>query len=120
MGSLVGGLLGIALASALYHLALIVLGGRNAPYRATFRAIAYVNGAMAWIAWIPVLGWLGAWIWGIVLEVLALREVHRTTTGRAVVAVLAPLLVMLLVLGLLAALVLKLFLETKEKSPGLI
>jgi hypothetical protein len=58
------------------------------------------------VSWIPILGGLVALVWGVILSILGIREVHNTTTGKAALVVLIPAIVLgLLVLLLLGALV---------------
>lgn len=75
--------------SAILHLFLILLGGASASFLATFRTVAYASGPQIFEV-IPLCGGLISTIWGLVISVIGLREVHRTTTGRAVGAVLLP------------------------------
>lgn len=78
---LVGGLLA--------HGCLKLAGGANAPVEATLRACAYVQ-ASAVFSFVPFLGWAVAGLWALVLQVVALREMHETSWARAIVAVLLP------------------------------
>lgn len=84
MQVLVGGLIS--------HLCLKVVGGAQAPVEGTLRAMAYVQAAGIF-NFFPFLGWVTAGLWGLVLQVVALREVHETSWARAIVAVLLPPLV---------------------------
>jgi hypothetical protein len=56
------------------------------------------------VTWIPLIGGLLG-LYGIYLAVVGIREMHGTTTGKAVVVVLFPviLIVVLALLGLLVA-----------------
>ncbi len=54
--------------------------------------------------WIPILGALVGFIYGLYLSVIGIREVHSTTTGKAALVVLIPVGVLLLFLAILAAL----------------
>jgi hypothetical protein len=81
--------IGIFIWSAILHLFLMLLGGANASFLATFRTVAYASSPQVFEI-IPLCGGLISWIWGLVISVIGLREVHRTTTGRAMGAVLLP------------------------------
>jgi len=78
--------------AAIYHLFLMILGGHRdstAGYEGTFRVVAYSSVAqLAQV--IPVAGGFVAMIWGIILMVLGLSSVHRTSQGKALGAVLIP------------------------------
>jgi hypothetical protein len=77
----------------------LVVGASNAGYRATFRVLAYA-GAAELVGWVPFVGLLLAVVWAVYLGTLGLRQLHATTTARALAAVLIPSLL----LALLAAL----------------
>ncbi len=81
--------LGLVVGSAIVHVCLLLVGGATSGYVATFRAIAYSHAAQLWNI-IPMCGGLIAFPWTLVLQVIALREFHRTTTGRALAGVLIP------------------------------
>jgi hypothetical protein len=78
------------IAAAVYHLTVRLLVGRtNRGYRATFRVITY-SGATDLVGWLPFVGPLVACAWALYLGTLGLRELHMTTTRRALAAVLVP------------------------------
>jgi hypothetical protein len=56
------------------------------------------------VSWIPIIGGLLS-LYGIYLAVVGIREMHGTTTGKAVLVVLIPMIVVLVLalLGLLVA-----------------
>jgi hypothetical protein len=79
--------------SGIVHLFLMMLGGHQqsaSGYEGTFRTVAYAQTAsLAQI--IPVFGGLIAFVWSIVLVVIGLVRMHRTSQGKAVGAVLLPI-----------------------------
>lgn len=79
--------------AAITHVALMIVGGAKRPYEATFRVYTYVTGAIALFNLIPCCGWIVAFVWGIVAETVGLSEVHQIGRGRALLAVLLPLIV---------------------------
>jgi hypothetical protein len=105
--------IGLFLWSAMLHLSLVIVGGlerSEAGFEGSFRVVSY-----SWVAQlanlIPVIGDLAVIVWSLVLAVIGVREIHKTTEGKAVVAVLIPvalccvcagLAVLLIVSGLLA------------------
>jgi len=93
--------------SGIVHLFLMMLGGHKqsaSGFEGTFRAIAYAQTAsLAQI--IPVFGGLIALVWGIVLEVIGLVRMHRTSTGKAAGAVLLPIVLCCVCIGLGAVLI---------------
>jgi hypothetical protein len=103
----IGTAIGLFIGAGIYHLlVLLIVRPSHAGYEATFRAVAYASAvqAVAWLAFIPVLGILVAIVIGVynvVLSVIGIREVHATTTGRAVAVVLIPVVI----IGILVLLV---------------
>src|SRR5829696_4828746 len=99
--------IGLFIGAGIYHLlVLLIVRPSHAGYEATFRAVAYASAvqAVAWLAYIPILGILVAIVIGIynvVLTVIGIREVHATTTGRAVAVVVIPVVI----IGILLVLV---------------
>jgi hypothetical protein len=104
LGGMIGGVLGMSCAfvggfilaavgvtiwSGILHLCLAVLGGAREGYQATFRVVSY-SSVTSLFSVIPFVGSLAASVWGIVLTVIGLRETHKTTTGKAAVAVTIP------------------------------
>lgn len=97
LGLLVAGPL-IALVSlffnaGLIHLFLLLVGGAarsQAGFEGTLRAVAYATPAQVAVV-VPLIGGLIAFIWAVLLEVVGLVELHGTTHGRAIAAVLLPL-----------------------------
>ncbi|MEX1110976.1 MAG: YIP1 family protein [Chthoniobacterales bacterium] len=78
--------------SAMIHLALMVLGGANRPFEATFRVVCYSGGATAVLQLLPVCGAFAATIWNFIVVVIGISAVHKIGSGRAAVAVLLPTL----------------------------
>lgn len=79
--------------SGLIHLALMIIGGANRPFEATFRVVSYAGGATAVLQLLPVCGAFAATIWNFIVMVIGISAVHKIGTGRAAVAVLLPTLV---------------------------
>ncbi len=83
-------------------LVLLLVKPSHAGFEATFRVFCYAT-ATQLVSWIPIVN-IVAGIYAIVLSVLGIREVHDTTTGRAVAIVLFALAVLTLLALLLASL----------------
>jgi hypothetical protein len=103
----IGTAIGLFIGAGIYHLlVLLIIRPSHAGYEATFRAVAYaaVLQLLSWLAFIPILGIVVAIaiaIYNVVLTVIGIREMHATTTGRAVAVVLIPVVV----IGILVAIV---------------
>jgi len=96
----IGALIALFIASGIFHLfVLLFVRPSNAGFEATLRVVSY-SSVTRLISWIPIIGWIVGFVWGIVLWIFGIREVHATTTGKAVLVVLLPV-VMLLIVGLL-------------------
>ena len=74
--------------TGILHLCLLLVGGANEGYQGTFRVVSYSSVTSLFNA-IPVVGAIAS-LWGIALTVIGLREVHNTSAGRSVAAVLIP------------------------------
>ena len=100
----IGGTIGVFVVAVIAHLLVrLVVGATNAGFGATFRVAAYTS-VTSLVSWIPFVGGLLA-LYGIYLAVVGIREMHNTTTGKALVVVLLPVIVIvvLALLGLLVA-----------------
>ena len=79
--------------SGLAHLCLMIFGGANQSFETTFRVFAFTQGSAGPLQIIPLCGGLISGIWAIVCNCIGLARVQETDTGRAVLAVLSPLIV---------------------------
>jgi hypothetical protein len=79
--------------AAIVHLCLMIVGGANKSFETTFRVLAFSQGSTGPLQIIPVCGGLIAGVWALVVNCIGLARGHETTTGRAVLAVLLPLIV---------------------------
>ncbi len=83
--------LGIFIGGGIYHLLLMLVKGANEKFEYTISVVSY-NTATLLFAIVPFCGNVISWIYGIVLNIIGLKEVHKTTTGKASFAVLFPYL----------------------------
>lgn len=83
-------LLGVFIWAAILHLFLMLAGGAIGGFTATVRVVCYA-GVCQVVQVVPLCGGVIAFLWSIVLEIVGLATAHRTTQGRAAVAVLLPL-----------------------------
>jgi hypothetical protein len=96
-------LLGIFIWSAIVHLFLMMVGGANSGFGATVRVMSYATTAqLAQI--VPLCGGIIGAVWAIVLEIIGLAQAHRTTQGKAALAVLLPLVLCCVCIAILAVL----------------
>jgi hypothetical protein len=85
----------------------LVVGARNSGFSATFRVASYTQ-VTSLVNWIPIIGPLLA-LYGIYLSTVGIREMHGTTTGKAVLVIVIPFVVALVVLAILLAVGVALF-----------
>ncbi|AKU93056.1 YIP1 family protein [Vulgatibacter incomptus] len=81
--------------AAVVHLCCLILGCGKRGFEATFRAIAYSLGPSIF-AVVPGIGSLVAGVWSLVLEIVGIQHMQRTTGARAVAVIFLPLLAFLL------------------------
>ncbi len=88
-----GVLIGLFVGAAILHVCLAIVGGLSgsgAGFEGTVRVVGY-----SWVAQlahiVPIFGGLIAMVWTLVLWVLGIERLHRTTQGRAVLAVVIPI-----------------------------
>jgi hypothetical protein len=83
-------LLGVFIWAAILHLFLLIAGGANNGFTATVRVVCYA-GTTQVLQIVPLCGGVITFLWSIALEIVGLAIAHRTTQGRAALAVLLPL-----------------------------
>jgi hypothetical protein len=86
-------IVGMFVGSGILHLCLMIVGGANKPFETTFRVVCFSSGSTYLLSMIPFCGGFIAGVWNIVLECIGLARAHETDTGKAVMAVLLPIIV---------------------------
>ncbi len=79
--------------SALLHLCLVLVGGlkdSTAGFEGTFRVVSYATVAQLG-SLVPIFGSLITLVWTVVLGVVGITSLHKSSQGQAVVALLIPL-----------------------------
>ena len=100
-------IIGVFISAAVLHLTLMIVGGANNGFEATVRVVCYAQTAQL-AAIIPICGGLVSLVWAIILYVFGLAAAHRTTQGKAALAVALPVvlccafLAALMFMGILA------------------
>ena len=85
--------IGTFISSAILHVCLMIVGGAKQTFETTFRVVCFAEGSASPLLVIPFCGGLIAGIWKIVLYCIGLARAHETDTGRAVLAVVLPVVV---------------------------
>jgi hypothetical protein len=81
--------IGVFIGAAITHLFLLLLGGADQGFEATFRVIAYGHAARI-VTLVPFCGGAVAIVWSIVIHIIGLAEAQRIPVWKAAVAVLLP------------------------------
>jgi hypothetical protein len=99
----IAGTVGVFLTALVTHLlVMIVVGSEHSGFGATFRIVAY-SSVTSLVGWIPFIGWIFS-LYRLYLATVGIREMHGTTTGRALLVVLLPaILILVLVVVLVGA-----------------
>ena len=99
----IAGAVGVFLTALVTHLlVMLVVGSGHSGFGATFRIVAY-SSVTSLAGWIPFIGWIFS-LYRLYLATVGIREMHGTTTGRALLVVLLPaILILVLVVVLVGA-----------------
>ena len=89
--------LGVYIGAAIQHLFVFLFVRERRGFWGTFPVVAYGGAALSLLSWIPILGYL-VMLYGIYVTTVGLREMHGTSTARALLAALVPTLFSLLFL----------------------
>jgi len=90
----IAGAVGVFLTALVTHLLVIlVVGSGHSGFGATFRVVAY-SSVTSLAGWIPFVGWLFS-LYRFYLATVGIREMHATTTGKALLVVLLPAILIL-------------------------
>ena len=91
---------GVFLTALVTHLLVaVVIGSGHSGFGATFRVVAY-SSVTSLAGWVPFVGWLFS-LYRLYLATVGVREMHATTTGKALLVVLLPAILMLVLVVVL-------------------
>jgi hypothetical protein len=109
---------GLFIGAVVIHVSTLIVGGaRNSSsgFEGTFRVLAYSSvSSLAQI--IPFVGGLISLVWWVVLAVKGIVRMHRATPGRALAAVLLPIVVCILLVVVASAALMALFVAVRHGS----
>ena len=97
---LVGGLIWIFISAGIIHIGVLVVGGKQGYYQ-TLKALIYGGTPGYVLGWIPFIMFLTA-IWAFILEILGIRELQEISTGKAVLAILIPIIIFGVIIAIAA------------------
>lgn len=84
---------GLFIGAAVVHLCLMTVGGAKKSFETTFRVLSFTHGSTGPLQMIPLCGGVIAVVWGLIVNCIGLARAHEIETGRAVLAILLPLIV---------------------------
>jgi hypothetical protein len=96
-------IISLFLLSGILHICIMITSRVRKDFQATFRVMAYSN-SLEILAILPLL-WPIIPFWTVAVWVIGMREVHRTTTARATLAVFLPLIVLIALVAVIVILV---------------
>jgi len=97
MAATTGGII----AAAFFHVLLMIFGAANAGFEATYRVMAFGTGSVYMLLAIPLVGPLFAIVMQPIVLIYGLMYAHETSGGKALAAVLLPMLLALCCLGIM-------------------
>ena len=90
----IAGAVGVFLTALVTHLLVIlVVRSGHSGFGATFRIVAY-SSVTSLVGWIPFIGWIFS-LYRLYLATVGIREMHATTTGKALLVVVLPAILIL-------------------------
>ena len=98
IGYLILLIVGLFIGAAIIHIFVILLGGKKG-YAQTTKALAYGMTPQLLLGWIPFIGII-AGIWALIVEILGIRELQEMSTGKAVLAVILPVIIIGIIAGI--------------------
>ena len=108
---------GLFFTAGIVHVGFAIVGAGRQGFEGTVRALAFSAGPLVFLVF-PFFGQLVALVWMTVVIFIAMREVQRTTNGRATVGFLLPAIALGVLLGF-AMFLFALLLTTAELGPPL-
>jgi hypothetical protein len=103
IGNFIGGIIGLFVCGLIVHIFVALIIGGNGIWQ-TINAMIYGATPAMLFSWIPFIGILAA-LWSLVLYIIGIRELHDTTTGKAAIAVLLPVIILVVLVIVLAVVV---------------
>jgi len=95
----IGGLISLFIKGVVFHiLGVYIVGGREG-IKETIKALAYASTPALLLCWIPLINLLAP-IWSLILFILGVRELHKFSTSRAVLAIIIPVVIIIAAVSL--------------------
>jgi len=114
----IGGLISLFIKGVVFHiLGVCIVGGRKG-IKETIKALAYASTPYLLLCWIPLINLLAV-IWSTLLFILGVRELHKFSTSRAVLAIIIPVIIIIAAVSLVfSAVIIAFVLEMAGTLPS--
>jgi len=86
------GVITIFIGAGIIHLGVLIVGGKNG-YHQTLKSLIYGGTPSYLFGWIPFIGTIGS-IWSLILAIFGIKELQEISTGKAIIAVLLPFIIL--------------------------
>ena len=96
-------LIGLFVISGIYHLILMIFGWAERDFEATFRVFAYASGPLVFEI-VPACGGTIGWIWALVLAIIGIKHMQKTSGGNAALVIFLPIILcccLIIIIGLI-------------------
>ncbi len=103
-GIILGGTVGVLIAGIWMHIWAYAFGGMN-ELAQTIKVLLYAATPLLVLGWIPVIGTAIGAIWSLLLLLTGLMHLQGMYSGRAILALVAALVVPMVIMGVIAAVV---------------
>jgi len=100
-GIILGGTVGVLIAGIWMHIWAYAFGGMN-ELAQTIKVLLYAATPLLVLGWIPVIGTAIGAIWSLLLLLTGLTQLQGMYSGRAILALVAALLVPVVIIGIIA------------------
>jgi len=86
------GIISVLINGLIYHILGVYIAGGREGAEQTIKALAYASTPILLLGWIPIIN-LIAGIWTLILFILGIRELQNLSTGRAVLVIILPIVI---------------------------
>jgi hypothetical protein len=83
----------VFIGAGITHLCLMLLGGARQPFETTLRVTCFCVGSTALLQVVPLCGGYVTGIWNVIAQCIGMARAHEIPTGKAVTAVLLPMII---------------------------
>ncbi|NAS89185.1 hypothetical protein C4E24_05545 [ANME-1 cluster archaeon AG-394-G21] len=101
LGVLVSGIIEAFIIGLWSHLWVYLIGGRNGIGQ-TIKAVMYGMTPSCLVGWIPIVSII-AGIWTLIVGIVGIRQLHKLSTGKAVLAVILAIIIPAIIIGAIFA-----------------